>query len=127
MRWSFRTCTISLVSVIILFSFLSIISQLFNESLFERKGLTKFQKNFIRNNVIISYVVKVFFDTFPPKDNRFVCLFLIQSFIFFCRVFTKFISKSTSGINFFPKVSSHKRSLISPYELYSVVHAYLQC
>ena len=101
------------MSVIILFYFLSIILQLFNEPLFMRKGLIIF----ICNNVITSYVVKVFFYTFPPKGNTFVSLFFIQFFIFFSRVFRKFICKSTSGINFFPKVSNHKRSVVSPYEL----------
>ena len=84
------------------------ISQLFNEPLFTRKGLIKFQKSFICNNVTTTYVAKVLFYTFPPKGNTFVSLFFIQFFIFFSRVFTKFISKSTYGINFFPKYSSHK-------------------
>ena len=69
------------------------------------------------NNVIIIYVVKVFFYAFLPKGNTFVYLFLMQFFIFFSRLFKKFISKSTSGLNLFPKVSSHKKSLISPYQL----------
>ena len=72
---------------------------------------------YICNNVTMTYVVKVFFYTFPPQGNTFVSLFFIQFFIFFSSVFTKFISKSTSGINFFSKVSSQKRSLILPYEL----------
>ena len=51
-------------------SFFSIILQLFNEPLLIRKGLIKFSlaglvpKIFICNNVVISYVVKVFFYTF---------------------------------------------------------------
>ena len=105
------TCTISLVSVIIFFSFLSIILLVFNKPLFF------VPKNFICNNVIIAYVVEVFFYTFLPKGNTFLSLFFIQSFIFFPRDFAKFISKSTSGTNFFPKVSSRKKSLIYPYEL----------
>ena len=51
-------------------SFFSIILQLFNEPLLIRKGLIKFSlarlvpKIFICNNVVISYVAKVFFYTF---------------------------------------------------------------
>ena len=67
-------------------------------SLFYKKMSYKVPKFFICNNVIVSYVVKVFFYTFPPKGNKFVSLFFIQFFIFFSRVFRKFISKSTSGI-----------------------------
>ena len=56
---------------------------------------------------------KYSFIHFSPKGNTFVSLF----FIFFTMVFTKITSKSTSGINFSPNVSSPKRSLISSYEL----------
>ena len=73
----------------------------------------KVPKKFTCNNVIISSFVKVFF----YKGSTFVSLFFRQFLIFFSKVFTKFISKSTSGINLLPMVPSHKRSLISPSEL----------
>ena len=62
-------------------------------------------------------LLKYSFIHFSPKGNTFVSLFVIQFFIFFTMVFTKIISKSNSGINFFPKVSSRKRSLIFSYDL----------
>ena len=110
------------MSVIILFSFLIIISQLFNEPLFTKRKTHKVPKNFICNNFIISYVGKIFFYTFSRKDNAFISLFFTQFLTFFNRVFTEFIPKSTSGVNFFSNFSSLKRSFISPYELQVCAH-----
>ena len=60
--------------------------------------------------MLLSVAVKVFFYTFFPKGNAFVSQLSIKFFIFFSRVSTQFILKSIPGINFFPKVSSHKWS-----------------
>ena len=69
------------------------------------------------NNVIISYFAKVCILKFSPKGQRIYCSVFLQFFIFFDKVFTTFFPKSFPGVDFFPKVSNHKRSLISPYEL----------
>ena len=61
--------------------------------------------------------ILLIFDIFSPKDHAFTSLFFTHLFIFFSRFFTEFIPKPSLGINFFPNVSSHKSSLISPYEL----------
>ena len=54
------TCTISLVLAIDLFYFLIIVLQLFS-------------------NIIVSYLVILFFYAFSPKENAFVALFLTAS------------------------------------------------
>ena len=103
------------MSVIIFFLFLGIFSQLFNEPLFTRKGLS----NFFTGNKCSYYLCyeSILLYIFSPKGNTFASLFFMQFFIFISRAFRKSILKSTSGTNFFPKVFNHKRSLISHYEL----------
>ena len=107
-------------SLIILFYFLSIISQLFIKPLFIRKGPVKFQK-FLFVTMLLSFMLRKYsFTHFLLRTTHLFFCFLYSFFTFFIGVFTKFISKfskSTSGVIFFPRVSSHTRSLISPYKL----------
>ena len=80
-RITFRTCTIFLVSVIIFFPFLSIISLLFNKSLFTRKGLIKFQKILFVTMLLLLMLWKYSFIHFLLRAmHLFLCFLYSFSF-----------------------------------------------
>ena len=74
------------------------------------KGLIEFQKLYILSIYLL--ILFLFILTY-------LFLFFIRCFLF-CRWFnTVFISKSTSHINFFLKLSIHKRCIVTSYKFLS--------
>ena len=105
------------MSVIVLFYFLSIILQPFNEPLLIRKVSIKFHKFLFVIMLLLNMLRKYSLIHFLLRATHLFLCFLYSVFIFRGMVFTKFISKSTSGKNFFLKVSGHCKSLFTPCEL----------